>query len=366
LSKALVVVQFSLATFLIITTLFIYAQFDFLTHTDLGYNDKNLLQVNVGQGRNKPLMELFKNEFAKQPGVEMVAPRMGGEWITRAKASGKEFDVKYEHIDENYLPTLQIPLLAGRNFSPDFPADSTQSVLVNEAFAKEAGWKDPLGKTVDFLNGGPCHFTIVGVVKDFHFESLKEKIKPQLFSAEQHLPFGKFYIRIKPGNTPQTIKAIEKTYRALVSNHPFQYDFKDDLNYKNYEAENKWKQIISASAILTIFISCIGLFGLTMLSIRQRTKEIGVRKVLGASVLQVSALVSRNFVTLIAIAFIIAIPVAWYATNSWLNNFAYRIEISWWVFAFAALLTVLIALATISFQAIKAGFANPVKSLRTE
>ena len=139
LSKSLVVVQFALATFLIITTLFIYAQFNYLTHKDLGYKDKNLLEINVGQGRNRPLMDIFKNEFAKEPGVEMVAPRMGGEWITRARSEGREFDVKYEHIDESYLPTLQIPLVAGRNFSKDFPGDSTHSVLVNEAFVREIG-----------------------------------------------------------------------------------------------------------------------------------------------------------------------------------------------------------------------------------
>ncbi len=366
LSKGLVVVQFALATFLIITTIFIYRQFDYLTHTDIGYNDKNLLQVDVGQGRNKALMDVFKNEFAKQPGVTMVAPRMGGEWVTRAKVAEKEIDVKYEHIDENYLPTLQIKLVAGRNFSKDFPADSTSSVLINEAFAKEMGWKQPIGKTVTFLNGSSCNLTVVGVVKDFHFNSLKEKIFAQLFSSNQSLPFGKFYIRVNPGNTPQTLKAIEKTYRSLVPNHPFQYAFKDDLNYKNYEAEYKWKQIITWSAVLTIFISCIGLFGLTMLSIQKRVKEIGVRKVLGASIFQVSALVSKNFIALVLIAFLIAIPASWYTTNKWLQNFAYHIDIHWWVFAFASLLTIMIALVTISFQAIKAAIANPVKSLRSE
>ncbi|HTE30883.1 MAG TPA: FtsX-like permease family protein [Chryseolinea sp.] len=219
---------------------------------------------------------------------------------------------------------------------------------------------------MDFINGNPCNLAVVGIVKDFHFESLKEKIKPQLFSVERSLPFGKFYVRINPRNIPKTLKAIEKTYRTMVPNHPFQYAFKDDLNSKNYEAENKWKQIISSSAMLTIFISCIGLFGLTMLSIQKRTKEIGVRKVLGASVLQVLALVSKNFIALVLVAFIIAIPSAWYATASWLQNFAYRIEIRWWVFGFAALLTVIIAMTTVGLLAIKAGIANPVKSLRTE
>jgi putative ABC transport system permease protein len=366
LSKSLVVVQFALATFLIITTLFIYSQFDFLTHTDLGYNDKNLLEINVGQGGNSTLMNIFKNEFSKQPGVTIVAPSMDDEWVTGSKAAGKDISVKYEHIDENYLPTLQIPLIAGRNFSKDFPSDSTNSVLVNEEYVREAGWKNPLGKTVDFLNGGDCKLTVVGIVKDFHFESLKEKIIPQLFSSSNDLPFGRFYVRINSSNIPNTLKAIEKTYRTLIPNHPFQYDFKDDLNFRNYEAENKWKQIITSSALLTIFISCIGLFGLTMLSVQKRTKEIGVRKVLGANVLQVSALVSRNFISLVFIAFIIAIPAAWYATDKWLQNFAYRIDIHWWVFALAALLTLIIAMVTVSFQGIKAAISNPVKSLRTE
>jgi putative ABC transport system permease protein len=366
LSKSLVVVQFALATFLIITTLFIYSQFNYISHRALGYNDKNLITVNVGQGRNKPLMDLFKNEFAKQPGVITVAPRMGGEWVTVTKANNKEFDVKYEHVDEKYLPTLQVPILQGRNFSKDYPADSTNSVLVNETFVKEAGWKDPIGKTVDFLNGNDVKLTVVGVVKDYHFESLKSKIKAQIFSAQPNLPFGKFVLRINNSNVPKTLAAVEKTYRSLIPNHPFQYDFKDEQNRKAYEAEEKWKEIITFAAIITIFISCIGLFGLTTLAVQKRTKEIGVRKVLGANVLQISTLVSKNFLALVIIAFLIAIPAGWYATEKWLENFAYRITINGWVFGFAALLTIAIAIVTVSFQAIKAAVANPVKSLRTD
>ena len=174
-------------------------------------------------------MELFKNEFGKEPGVKMVAPRMGGEWVTMARVNGNDFDVKYEHIDENYFPTLQIPLVAGRNFSKDFPADSTNSVLVNETFVKKAGWKNPIGQIIDRVNGKDRKLTVVGVVRDFHFASLKQKIMPQLFSVDQNLPFGKFYISFNPVNTPRTLKSIEKTYRSMVPNHPFQYDFKDDL-----------------------------------------------------------------------------------------------------------------------------------------
>ncbi len=366
LSKSLVVVQFALATFLIITTLFVYSQFDYLTHQDLGYNDKQLLELNVGQGRNQLLMNRFKEAFTKVPGIVAVAPRMAGEWETNTRANGKEFPVRYEHIDEDYLPTLGVPIVAGRNFSKDFAADSTQSVLVNEAYVKATGWKDAVGKNIDFLNGGPVQLQVVGVVKDYHYASLKEKISPQLFSTSPKLPFGKFMIRINPASLPKTLAAIEKIYRELAPNRPFQYDFKDDLNYKKYEAEERWKQIITLSAILTIFISCIGLFGLTTLSVQKRTKEIGVRKVLGANVLQISALVSKNFVLLVLLAFLVAIPAAWFAVGKWLQNFAYRIEMHWWVFAAAAVTTVIIALITVSFQSIRAALSNPVKSLRTE
>lgn len=366
LSKGLVVVQFALATFLIIITVFIYSQFNYLTHKELGYNDKNLLEISVGRGRDSALMDLFKTEFTKLPGAVSVAPRMNGSWTTNTKANERSFDVRYEHIDENYLPTLQVPILSGRNFSPDFPADTTNSVLVNEAYAAAAGWKDPVGKTVDFLNGRDTKLTIVGLVRDYHFESLKEKIIPQIFTRQPNLPFGKFMVRIEPTNVSRTIAGIEKIYRRLVPNHPFRYDFKDQLNYKGYEAETRWKQIITLSAILTIFISCIGLFGLTSLAVQKRTKEIGVRKVLGATVLQVSTLVSKNFVLLVLLAFLVAIPAAWYVASKWLENFAYRIDISWWVFALAAILTIMVALITVSFQAIRAAVANPVKSLRTE
>ena len=223
-----------------------------------------------------------------------------------------------------------------------------------------------MGKTVDFLNGQVRKLSIVGVVKDYHYESLKEKIKPQLFSTEAKLPFGKFFIRIRPDNIPQTLKDIEKTYRTLAPYRPFIYDFKDDLNDKNYEAEAKWKQIITFAALLTVFISGIGLFGLTALSAEQRTKEIGIRKVLGASVTQIVELLSKDFLRLVLLAFLLAAPPAWYAVNQWLQNFAYQIDVSGWTFALAGVAALVIAGLTVSFQAIKAAVANPVKSLRTE
>lgn len=295
----------------------------------------------------------------------MVAAHNRGQMGTLAKVDGKEIEFRYERIDEHYLPTLQIPVVKGRNFSRNFPADSTHAILVNEAFVKEAGWKDPIGQTVD-LFWRPRKLTVVGVVKDYHYESLKEKIKPQVFTTEPEKGLGQLWIKIKPDNEARTLKVIEKTYKKLVPFYPFKYEFKDEANARQYEAEAKWKQIITFATGLTIFISCIGLFGLTTLSTRQRTKEIGIRKVFGASVNQIVALISKDFLQLVVIASIIAIPIAWYATNQWLQNFAYRIELSWWGFALAGAVTITIALVTVSFQAVKAALANPANSLRNE
>jgi ABC-type antimicrobial peptide transport system permease subunit len=367
LARVLIVVQFALASFLIVATLCIYSQFDYMTHKDLGYNDKNLLAVTVGKSRDTVMMQLFRNEFARVPGVEAVAPEMQGTWFTGSKANGKEFITKYEHIDGAYLSAIQAPLVAGRNFSPDFPSDSTNSVLVNQAFVREAGWKsNGVGEVVNWLNGKARNLRVVGVVRDFHYQSLKTKIRPQIFSVDSKLPFGKFVVRVNPQQAASAVKAVEKIYRSLVPYHPFVYDYMSDLNFKNYEKEAKWKQIISLSAIITIFISCIGLFGLTMLSAEKRFKEIGIRKVLGASVGSIVRLLSGNFVSLVLLANVIAFPVAWWVLQSWLNNFAYRIPMHWWLFGLAGAIALVIALVTVSLQALRAATANPVKSLRSE
>lgn len=367
LSRGLIVVQFSMATLLIISTLFMYQQFDYLSKKDLGYNPKQLLQITTGKNHNRNLTQLFKSELSKIPGVISVAPRMNGNWITSSKANGKEIDVKYEHVDPDFLPTLQASLVEGRNYSPDFPADSTKSVIVNESYVKAAGWKgSAIGKTIESLNGKEQSLHIVGVVKDYHHESLKEKISPQLFSTEPWLPFGKFIIRLAPGNTARTLREIESLHKKLVPDRPFQYIFTEDALIKDYEADLKWKRIMSLSAILTIFISCIGLFGLTLLSVQKRTKEIGLRKILGAGVLELSAGISRNFVMLILLSFVIATPLALYVIHQWLKNFAYHAEPGWQIFALSLLIVLVLSIATLAFHTIKAALANPVKNLRTE
>jgi putative ABC transport system permease protein len=366
LQKSLVVLQFALASFLIIATLIIFKQFNFLTTEKLGYDDNDIVGVHKAF-KTHDEAELFKNELLKDPNIISVAPRNGGRWGTVAKLSNDstiQFD--YETVDESFLPTLKIPLAQGRNFSPDFPSDSANSILVNESFIKKAGWKNPIGQTVNFWYNNNQKYTVVGVVKDYHYSSLNEEIGPELFTMKRDNPYGMVFIKIKTNTTASSLKTIQQIFKQLFPLSPYSYTFMNEENIKKYEAEAKWKQIMLFGAILTIFISCIGLFGLSVLSAEKRTKEIGIRKVLGASVNRVVTILSKDFLKLVFISLIMAVPAAWLAAHKWLENYPYRISLSYWLFASAGLLVLLIALITVSFQAIKAAIANPVKSLRTE
>jgi len=359
-----VVLQFTLASFLIIATYTIYAQFNLLTKTNLGYDDNNLVIVNKNGLKNTDAA-VFKNELLKNPNIVGVSVKNAGQWGSGTKnAVGSNVYFAGETVDENYLPLLKIPLIAGKNFSTASPNDSAQSVIVNESFVKAANWKSPVGETIQILGSSNETYHVIGVVKDYHFASLTKKITPQLFSMNG--VYGTYYIKIKPNTAASSLKWIQKTYQQLYPMSPYSYVFKNDENRMQYADVEKWKQIILFGAILTIFISCIGLFGLSVLSAEKRTKEIGIRKVLGASVSSIISILSADFLKLIFIALIISIPLAWMATNKWLQNYPYRVTLSWWFFASSGLLVILIALFTISFQSIKAAIANPVKSLKTE
>jgi len=364
LQKSLVILQFTLASFLIIATCIIYAQFNLLTKADLGYDDNNLVIINKNN-LNHTDAAIFKNELLKNPNIVGVSVKNAGERGTGTKNSvGSTIGFADETVDENYLPLLKIPLVAGRNFSTAFPSDATQSIIVNESFVKAANWKNPVGETIQILGSSNETHRVIGVVKDYHFASLTKKITPQLFSMNGL--YGAYYIKIKPSTAAASLKWIQKIYQQFYPMSPYTYVFKNDENRKQYADVEKWKQIILFGAILTIFISCIGLFGLSVLSAEKRTKEIGIRKVLGASAQQIVTTLSTDFIKLVAIALIIATPLVYIAANKWLLNYPYRIEMSWWLFASAGILVMLIALFTVSFQSIKAAVANPVKSLRTE
>ena len=365
LQKSLVVLQFSLASFLIIATFTIYSQFQFLTTQKLGYDDSNLVSLDI-QRMKLARVATFKDELLKNPGISQVSFKNGGDWGTVAKINAdSNIEFQYEIVDESYIPILKISLLKGRNFSKDFPADSSQSVLVNETFVKQAGWKNPIGQQVNFWYNKQV-FTVIGVVKDYHYHSLNEKIGPELFTIKAGNQYGMALIKIRPGTETASLKYLQSKFRQNFPMMPYSYSFRADENYKSYEAEKKWKQIMFFSAVLTIFISCIGLFGLSVLSAERRIKEIGIRKVLGASVNSVVTILSKDFVKLVLLALLIAIPLGWYAIDKWLQNYPYRIDISWKIFAFAGGLVIFIALVTVSFQALRSAMASPVNSLRSE
>lgn len=364
LSRTLVVLQFALSTFLIVATITIYAQFDYLTTRDLGYDDKQLMTFRTGEISGSRLNS-FKTELARNPSVKAVSGRQGGFWSTTAKVDGAEIVFTYEVIDDNYLNTLNIPIVQGRGFSPDYPGDSTRSVLVNEAFVRKAGWKDPIGKEVDFFYRNQ-KYQVVGVVKDHHYESLLREISPQLFTKDPRHTYGMMLVKLGPNNISEAVKSVEATFRKNFPLVPWSYEFRDDANLKEYESEQRWKQIMGFGAVLTILISCIGLFGLATLTAEKRRKEIGIRKVLGASVSSVANKLSADFLKLVMVSACIALPVSWWAASKWLENYPFRIGMNAWMLVGAVAVVMLIALVTVLYQSIRAAVTNPVNSLRSE
>lgn len=366
LQKSLVVVQFSLAGFLMVLSLTVYNQFNFLVNKDLGYDDKDIIEVNFGQNISKEKANIFKEKLLQNSNIKEVAPKNSGGWFKSAKVNGEDnLSFAYETIDESYIPMLKLNLKEGRNFSPDFPADASNKILVNETFVKEAGWNEPLGQTVNFSYKGNNQFTVVGVVRDYHFLSLNQKIGPQLFTMQPN-GFGMANIKIAPNSESASLAHIEKTYKNLFPRTSYFYRFKNLENIKAYETEAKWKQITFISTLLTIFISCIGLFGLALLSAERRSKEVGIRKAIGASVTSIVTLLTKDFLKLTFISLFISLPVAYWAGQTFLENYPYREEMQAWIFLVAALAAILVALFTVSYQAIKSALVNPVESLRRE
>ncbi|CAA9290984.1 MAG: Acidobacterial duplicated orphan permease (function unknown) [uncultured Cytophagales bacterium] len=365
LQKSLVVVQFALASFLIIAMLTVSDQFNYLVSKDLGYDDGHVISAFKGDLSHRQAA-LLKDELLKHPAILETATKNEGQSVTSAKVNGDtKLQFTYETIDEAYLPLFRIPVVRGRNFSPRFPSDSAQSVLVNETFAKEAGWKEPIGQTVDF-HFQRKKYTVVGVVKDHHYLALDRKIGPQVFTMNPSNPRNRVLVRIRPGTETASVKHLEKTFRKLFPMSTYFYRFKDEENRLNYQAEARWKKIVTFGAAFTIFISCIGLFGMVALSAERRTKEIGIRKVMGSSIAGLVRLLTWDFVKLVGASFVFAFPAAWFALHRWLENYPYRTPLSGWLFALTAVLTLAVALFTVSFQSIKAALTNPARSLKSE
>lgn len=383
LRKSLVVGQFAVSVGMIVATLVVYNQLRFIRNKNLGYQREQILTMDL---RDAPTnaKELFKQQVAALPGVEAVTRAYGlpgtgslqgqklvSEFVPKGATGGGILRLT---ADGDFLRTFGIKLLQGRNLDPNRPADK-QAFLINRSAMKFFGWKTIKGKmtgyyTYEYGADGsyrevPQRGEVVGVIADYNHNDLKTAISPMLVSLNDGTE-GQLAVRIRVGAVSPTIHELDKQWAQMFPGKPFSYEFLDDQFNHTYQVEARTGQIFGLFAVLAVLISCLGLFGLTAFTAEQRTKEIGIRKVLGASVASIITLLSTDFLKLVGIAILIATPLGWYAMHQWLQGFAYRLEIEWWIFALAGLLAVSIALLTVSVQSIKAALMNPVKSLKSE
>jgi len=379
LRKGLVIFQFIISVVLIIASVVIMNQMKYLRSTDLGFAKDQQIVIPLRSTTAKNIYASLKNEIKNNPRVQSVGATLYYPGIVNPSDMGlyKEgktvndaADVHTNWVDESLLQTLGITPVAGRLFSREFPGDTNNRIILNEAAIRKMGFSSPqeaIGGKVKFdWRGESYSWTVIGVVKDFHFQDLHVPIEPYGFQLNNRPNFNYIIAHAKASDIASLLSSFTASWRKLNPNEPFEYSFLDEDFQKNYEAENRLASIVGYFTVIAILISCLGLFGLATFSAEQRTKEIGVRKVLGASVTGIVALLSKDFLKLVAISIVVASPIAWWVMHKWLQDFAYRIDISWMVFLVTTVLALAIALITISFQAIRAAIANPVKSLRTE
>jgi putative ABC transport system permease protein len=374
--KVLVTLQFAISIILIICTAIVFSQMRYMQNKSLGFDREHIVTLSYPSQLNDTYesfrTDLLLNSNIKNVGWSTRIPsgrlldNMGASMMSGDTLAPINADIKFVSADHEFISTYGIKVMAGRNFSKDFSTD-TSAFLINESAVKVLGFKnneEVIGK--DFGYGGRKG-KLIGVFNDFHFESMHQKIAPMvLFVPRNARNYGKISVKISGGNIPAAISYIGNTWKKFLPETPYEFTFLDENFDRLYKSEERQKTLFTTFACLAIFIACLGLFGLSAFAISQRIKEIGIRKVLGADVSTIVTLLSKDFLKLVGISAIIAFPVAWYFMNNWLQDFAYRISMPWWIFIIAGIVAAFIALVTISFQAIKAAISNPVKSLRTE
>jgi putative ABC transport system permease protein len=382
--KGLVVFQFAMSILLIIGTVMVYRQLNYMQHKKLGYNKELMIELRIFTESNwsskekAERYETLKQAFLTHPGIlKATAYRLDmgtrGGVFPRAlwTENGGAYQLLEQRCDEDFLSTFEIDLIAGRDFRREdnvLQGVNETGILINESAVRLLGWKNPIGKQLFTM--GPSRnytssFTVIGVVRDFHSESLHKEIRP-LFLLHRSNLFATLGLKIRGENIPETLAFMEKTWKQFVPEKPFGFSFVDDSLNQLYREEMRVGQLVGTFALLAILVACLGLFGLAAFTAEQRTKEIGVRKVLGASTRSIILLLSKEFAYLVLIANVIAWPVAYFSMGDWLQSFAYRVDVAWWVFALAGVTTLFIALGTVGYQALRAALSNPIEALRYE
>jgi putative ABC transport system permease protein len=377
--KVLVVLQFGISIFMVISTLVVFNQLQYMRNKDLGFAKEHVVRLNLNERELRNKAQVLIDALKQTPEIAGIgmANSSPGEGIGKLLLKVEENDGKMSDrgvdlytADFDFVKTMGMKIVTGRDFSREVISDTTYAVLVNEAMVARMSWKDPIGKKFIFAGGGPngtaLEKRVVGVIKDYHQNSLYDAIEPLMILLDKRNNYA--FIRTGEGDVRQTLAAIENVWKKTFPTFPFEYVFLDQDFNSQYKADEKRSQIFTLFSGLTIFIACLGLLGLTAFTTAQRTKEIGVRKIIGANVSGLVYLVSKEFFLLVSIGIVLAFPLAWYFTNTWLRNFAYRIELNgeWPTFILAALLAFIITLATVGYHVIRAAMANPVTALRDE
>ena len=377
-TKSLVTLQFVVSAGLIISTIIILQQIHHMQSRYPGYDKENVVVVDAnGISKTRQLYSLFKQQMSNRPGILATAsaelsfgPDQG--WSQSSfKYNGKNREMYEYFVDADFIHLMGMKMLRGRGFDPQISSDTINSVIVNETLMKEFGWTydNAVGQRIKGYyddENDPRTPIVIGVVKDFNYFAYGAKISPQVFHQFSGYEPFRFFVRYRPGEPSIALSDIQQVWKNIAPDYPLKYNFLDEDLDRFYKSESRWSNIVGWAGGISVFLACLGLLGLASLAVANRAKEIGIRKVLGADLLTIVRLLSKDFMKLVMIAFLIAIPLAWMLMKNWLQDYSYRINMQWWVFALTAGLVVFLALITVSFQALRAALANPVKSLRTE
>ncbi len=377
LRKILVILQFSISLVMIVSTWIVYDQLRFLNNKELGFNKDQVIQVSLSGSTTVDKYDVLKNELSKNPNIEAIASGQGTpggknlnvQGIGVETNTGEMIDEVFQtiYVDQDYLSTLEIPIVKGRDFLQEIGRDTVDAVIVNQKMVKHMGWEEPIGKRFSAITGidlGRVEKKVVGVIQDFHMRALQEPIEPLVI--HMNIRNGQMLLRIKEQGMDKTLADLEKTWKEVITNRPLEYTFLEQEFQDQYVEDQRRGSIFSIFSGLTIFIACMGLFGLASYNAEMKKKEIGIRKVVGASLFDIMYLVSKDFLKLVFYSMIIAFPISYYFMSNWLQEFSYRVDISVVSFLLSALVTILITLITISYHSIVAGVSNPTESLKEE